>query len=1155
VSVLARKSFTLAQPLPATLQLRLLIDDGCVVYLNGTEVGRLRGPVNTLANTAASSSRSLANGTYETLTLSNLSSLLLEGTNVLAIHAANASISNSDFYLDAELSFAGGPSRIGPTPLAANSNQTPQSPPAISKVDAVSLAPLPAEWPTPGVPVRVTARVTDPQGVASVALAYQVVTPGDYIERADPRYDAPASWTNVAMQDDGLGADLGKNDGLWSATIPGQSHRQLVRYRLTAVDTLNQQTRAPVASDPCPNFAYYVYGALPAWSGAIQPGASGDRGASQSFAPATLASVPIHHLITTRTDHEDSQLIPNSTRPRPTFPWPASEDVYAYQGTLCYDGRVYDHIRYRTRGGVSRYNMGKNMWKFDFNRGHDFQARDHQGQKYDQPWKKLNYSSCIQQGDWGTRGEHGLYEAAGFKFFDLAGVPSMKTNWVHFRIVENAQETGPTNSQYDDDFQGLYLAVEQPDGQFLDEQKLPDGNLYKMENGTGELNNQGPTQPTDKSDLNAFIGASGYGGPNGSSESWWRSQADISSYTSYRVILDALHHYDTGGGRNYLFYNNPMTQRWQVLPWDLDLTWHDGSYLPDTGIAGLPPVNNPTEPWFPLLYGNGATTGIPAIRQEMRNRYRELIDLLWNPEQGGLVIDTLAKHIYQPGLLSLTEADRRMWDYNPILISSYVTAVDAGHGLYYSAAKDDPATPAQEAGAFSGMLVRMKDYIRRRGEVFQSTILTDEPQIPQRPTIALAGPANHPVSDLRFTASAFASPSGRSYAATQWRIAEITDPAAPGYTPWSPQNDPLYEIQASWTSAELPSAAEIRIPPTAVRVGRLHRVRVRHKDAAGAWSHWSQPYQFTAGPADLLAYTSSLVVSAIMYNPLAPTLPHERAASVLADDYEWIEVANVGPDPLDMTSVRFTKGIDFDFAGSAITTLAPGARAVVVRHLAAFQARYGLGLPVAGVWQAGNNLSNGGERVKLSFGAGESIRDFNYDDTAPWPTTPDTQGHALVLRSPSTLPDHALAANWQASLTAGGAPGVSGLTYAAWANSHGSLLPQADDDGDGLSNLIEYGLGRQPLSPEVDDIAFQATLSAGEWLLSIIVDSLAEQAEWEPLASDNLDTWTSTGFTLLSSEPLPDNKVRLTWAHPETMPDMGAPTNPRLFFKIEARLR
>ena len=56
-----------------------------------------------------------------------------------------------------------------------------------------------------------------------------------------------------------------------------------------------------------------------------------------------------------------------------------------------------DHIQYRPRGGVHRYQYGKNFWKFDFGRGQRFEARDRYGEKYSQPWNKLNFSSLVQQ--------------------------------------------------------------------------------------------------------------------------------------------------------------------------------------------------------------------------------------------------------------------------------------------------------------------------------------------------------------------------------------------------------------------------------------------------------------------------------------------------------------------------------------------------------------------------------------------------------------------------------------------------------------------------------------------------------------------------------------------------------------------------------------
>ena len=80
---------------------------------------------------------------------------------------------------------------------------------------------------------------------------------------------------------------------------------------------------------------------------------------------------------------------------------------------------------------------------------------------------------------------------------------------------------------------------------------------------------------------------------------------------------------------------------------------------------------------------------------------------------------------------------------------------------------------------------------------------------------------------------------------------------------------------------------------------------------------------------------------------------------------------------LDLTDLRLTKGVDFDFLGSKITQLDPGEFVLVVSNLEAMEMRYGLGLPIAGEWDTKDKLNNGGERIKLSFGAGVPIRDFS----------------------------------------------------------------------------------------------------------------------------------------------------------------------------------
>src|SRR5205814_4901171 len=115
------------------------------------------------------------------------------------------------------------------------------------------------------------------------------------------------------------------------------------------------------------------------------------------------------------------------------------------------------------------------------------------------------------------------------------------------RVIDEADEA---RTQYQGDFWGLYLAIEQMDGHFLDEHGLPDGNFYKMEFGSGDLNNHGAGEPADKSDLNAFMRAYRQ---RQLPDEWWRENFDLPRYYAFRSIVECIHHYDIdeGPGKNY----------------------------------------------------------------------------------------------------------------------------------------------------------------------------------------------------------------------------------------------------------------------------------------------------------------------------------------------------------------------------------------------------------------------------------------------------------------------------------------------------------------------------------------------------------------------------------------------------------------------------
>lgn len=101
MSIYFRKTFTVANPAAITeLVLSALVDDGAIAWLNGREAGR-----SNVADTGELGYLDHANEAAETrtLTTTNLASLLVAGTNVVALHVFNANQSSSDLVMDALL--------------------------------------------------------------------------------------------------------------------------------------------------------------------------------------------------------------------------------------------------------------------------------------------------------------------------------------------------------------------------------------------------------------------------------------------------------------------------------------------------------------------------------------------------------------------------------------------------------------------------------------------------------------------------------------------------------------------------------------------------------------------------------------------------------------------------------------------------------------------------------------------------------------------------------------------------------------------------------------------------------------------------------------------------------------------------------------------
>ena len=450
--------FTLDE-VPPALVVRVYADDGAIVWINGEEVARVSVSAGEKAFDDFADNHEAV---WEEFRISNLGALKA-GENTIAVHGLNTTLTSSDMSLDVEVLIPGANAAFGvPTPNAQNSVFAMNVAPQMRQVDHSP------NQPASGEDVTVTVKVTDPDGVGEVTLDYQLVDPGSYIRLTDPEFQT--SWTTVTMVDDGTNGDEEAGDDVFTVVLPSQlqTHRRLVRYRITAADRLGASIRGPYADDPQPNFAYFVYNGVPDHDASLRPG----NQPVETYTADALNRVATYHFIADATDVQNSQ-------------YNSSFNGVQFRGTMIYEGVVYDHIEYRNRGVASTYQVGKNKWKLNFTRGHAFEARDQFGDKYSVPWDRMNIlpgTNPWWRNDISTDGT-ALFEPTAFRLFELAGTPSSHTQFFQFRIIDDANEFGAT--QYDGDFWGLYSAIEQPDGRFLNERGLADGNIYNMHGGVG----------------------------------------------------------------------------------------------------------------------------------------------------------------------------------------------------------------------------------------------------------------------------------------------------------------------------------------------------------------------------------------------------------------------------------------------------------------------------------------------------------------------------------------------------------------------------------------------------------------------------------------------------------------------------------------------
>jgi hypothetical protein len=682
-------------------------------------------------------------------------------------------------------------------------------------------------------------------------------------------------------------------------------------------------------------------------------------------------------------------MIPNPavSSPLPVFHWfvqnpLAAEAATGTRSSLFYDGEFYDNIFVRLRGGTSR-SWPKKSFKVEFNEGYHFRLRDSLPR--------------VSEFDWNTTYTDKSYnrKILSYEGYRDAGHPVIEHFHAHLR------QNGT--------FFSVTLWTEQPDRDFLRRWGFDaEGSFYKagFNGGAGATYEsvsafEKKTRLSEGSaDLQALISGLALSGP--ALENFLFDNVDVAAMVNFLAVVCVQQNIDACDKNHYLYRDTRGTREWRYFPWDLDLTYGPDALNTDAIVFNQQDTTTPhatSHPFIgarPYLLHSGkynrfieAMVNTPRTREMLLRRIRTLVDQQLVSGYYGRLIDQLL-------VLTATDvaADRGRWG----------ASAHFGGTVYTHQQAND----------------RIKnEYIAPRIGYLTGTTIVN---------VGTANPGPQlPFVNIRLGAIEVNPATGLQ--AQEYVALTNPNPFSVDLTGWRLRGDVEFELRPATvllpgaTLYLTPDMVEFRARPTAPRGGAGLFVQGNYRGNLSArggslrlLDQWGREADRVTLPPNPSPAQQFLRVTELMYHP-APLAGNTNGA----EKFEFIELRNTAPSTtLDLTGVRFIDGIAFNFTGSSVTTLAPGAAVVLVGNPAAFTARYGSGIPVAG--QYSGNLDNDGERVRLVDAAGEEILDFEYSDN--WYPLTDGLGFSLVIVDPAApFNTWGRKSSWRASGVLAGTPG------------------------------------------------------------------------------------------------------------------------------------
>ena len=801
----------------------------------------------------------------------------------------------------------------------------------------------------------------------SVRLQYQKVDPGNYWSKSSPNYTLASNWSTLTMKDDGIGADSTANNGVFTAVIPASqhSHRRLIRYRIQVSNSAGFSQTLPDQNYRESNYAYYVYDGYPAQG------------------PYDITTLPVLQDLTVLTTKAASRVYmgdeTGNTTNNASLQYEGNE--YLGEGTIVYEGRVYDHITFRPRGGDSRSKRNKPNLKFDLNRSHSFETQNDCGQTYDEDRGKL-----VLSGGWvHDIGSHGLTESLIYKIMSLTGSLERSVNYSQLRVVDQPSQTGSGG-----DFWGLYLIMEDYGADMLAEHNKAEGNFWatapvaprvRLLDSQGDFPGSGSTPTYAPQDQTSGSWNIGTNGPVDLLLADRIANVIYGQHGRNRIAKHSYKEYYDSETGSYLGYWSDMDNAFGAAgdyadecP-DLPVQCEDFHVFDRSYCAADRDLDNDL-------------VVLAAQEVQYKNMMRSVFDLLMNGdhdnsssadpwEQIDYLVDEQASKIYTPGGADdWMEVDQHRWGH------PYDLANTDAHVNWYKT-------------WFHSRANYMVDNSSSTNDAQVNSTIDDDirdDQIPNTPTLSKVG-AGFPVDQLNFSHSSFSDPQGNnSFGAREWRIAEWSDPSNPFY---DTKCKPHYEIEPVWESGvRTDNGTTFMIPGATIIPGRTYKVRMRFRDNSvpvGRWSHWSDAVSFIA-EEPISQAVPDLVISEIHYNPTI-------------DCAEFLEIYNNGNAAINLNNYKVDNGVEFTFPNISLN---PNQYIVIVEDLPCYNAVFPSGTTPVGEYS--KTLNNGGEVVELDNPFGLLIDSVKYNDKLPWDTIPDNGLYSLALIN-SNL-DNSFPTNW-----------------------------------------------------------------------------------------------------------------------------------------------